>query len=390
MGKDKKFQIKTYNQIARIGLNRFSSDYKISDHTDKPDAIMLRSHDLHKESITESVLAIGRAGAGVNNIPVEELSKRGIVIFNAPGANANAVKELVIAGMLLASRNIADAIAYTSGLSSENMKDKVEAGKKKFAGSELSGKTLGVIGLGAIGYRVANSGIDLGMRVLGYDPAMTVQNAWQLRSGVRQIDKIEDLLKQCDFVTIHVPLLDVTRGMLNKKRVYGMKPGAVLLNFSRDELVDEAAVTERLSKGKLAKYVTDFPNSVTNGHKGVVALPHLGASTEEAEDNCAVMVADQLQDYLENGNVKYSVNLPETVLPKNGGLRLCMIHTNEPGVMAQISDILRDERINIADLLNKSRGSLAYTLIDIEAKEVSKSLTDKLERIPELLRLRII
>ncbi len=385
-----KFTIKTYNSIAQIGLDRFSADYSISDSAENPDAIMLRSFDLHPEPIAESVLAVGRAGAGVNNVPIEELSKRGVAVFNAPGANANAVKELVIAGMLIAGRNVADAIAYTATLSTENMKEAVEAGKKKFAGSELNGKTLGVIGLGAIGYRVANSGIDLGMHVLGYDPAMTVQNAWQLRSGVQQMDNLDKLLSACDYVTIHVPLLDVTKGMLSKDKLALMKPGAVLLNFSRDELVDEVAATAALAEGKLAKYVTDFPNLTTNGKPGVIALPHLGASTEEAEDNCAVMVADQLQDYLENGNVKYSVNLPETVLPKNGGLRLCLIHSNEPGVMAQITDILRDEQINIADLLNKSRGPLAYTLVDIEAKEVSQSLTTKLQAIPELLRLRVL
>lgn len=387
---DKKYTIKTYNQIAKIGLDRFAPSYTILDAAENPDAIMLRSYDLNKEPVADSVLAVGRAGAGVNNIPVEELSRRGIAVFNAPGANANAVKELVIAGMLIASRNVAEAIAYTAGLSTKNMKDTVEAGKKRFAGSELSGKTLGVIGLGAIGYRVANAGIDLGMKVLGYDPAMTVQNAWQLRSGVTQIDQLDTLLEGGDFVTIHVPLLDATRGMLSQDRLALMKPGAVLLNFSRDELADEAAVVAALETGKLAKYITDFPNPVTHGKAGVIALPHLGASTEEAEDNCAVMVADQLQDYLENGNVKYSVNLPETVLPKNGGIRLCLIHANEPGVMAQITDILRDEKINIADLLNKSRGSLAYTLVDIEAKKVSEIATSKLYAIPELLRLRVI
>ncbi len=385
-----RFTIKTYNSIAKIGLDRFSADYSISDSADKPDAIMLRSFDLHSEPIAESVLAVGRAGAGVNNIPVEELSKRGVAVFNAPGANANAVKELVISAMLLASRNVAEALQYTAQLSPENMKEAVEAGKKKFAGSELNGKTLGVIGLGAIGYRVANSGIELGMHVLGYDPAMTVQNAWQLRSGVQQMDSLDKLLGACDYVTIHVPLLDATKGMLSKEKLTLMKPGAVLLNFSRDELVDEVAALAALAEGKLAKYVTDFPNPTTNGQPGVIALPHLGASTEEAEDNCAVMVADQLQDYLQNGNVKYSVNLPETTLPKNGGLRLALIHANEPGVMAQITDILRDEQINIADLLNKSRGTLAYTLVDIEAKEMPSVLTTKLQSIPELFKLRVV
>ena len=386
----KKYSIKTYNQIATIGLDRFTSNYVISDTADNPDAIMLRSFDLHKEPIADSVLAVGRAGAGVNNIPIQQLSQRGVAVFNAPGANANAVKELVLAGMLLGARNISEAVAYTTNLSSENMKDNVEAGKKKFTGNELCGKTLGVIGLGAIGYRVANSGIDLGMRVLGYDPAMTVQNAWQLRSGVKQIDQLDKLLAESDYVTIHVPLLDGTRNMLSQDKLALMKPSAVLLNFSRDELVDESSVVVALDSGKLAKYITDFPNPTTNGKKGVIALPHLGASTEEAEDNCAVMVADQLQDYLENGNVKFSVNLPETILPRSGGIRLSLIHKNEPGVMAQITDILRDEKINIVDLLNKSRFDLAYTIIDIEANKVSEALTSKLQSIPELLRLRIL
>lgn len=385
-----KFTIKTYNAIAKVGLDRFSAEYDVSDSADTPHAIILRTFDMHKEPIADSVLAVARAGAGVNNIPIDDLSARGVAVFNAPGANANAVKELVIAGMLLAARNVCEAVAYTATLPTKYMKEQVEIGKKKFTGSELCGKTLGVIGLGAIGYRVANAGIDLGMKVLGYDPAMTVQNAWQLRSGVTKIDNLDELLKQCDYVTIHVPLLNVTKGMLSSDKLALMKPSAVLLNFSRDELVDESALVTLLADGKLARYITDFPNPATFGQKGVTALPHLGASTAEAEDNCAVMVVDQLQDYLENGNVKYSVNLPEVVLPKNGGLRLCLIHKNEPGVMAGITDILRDEQINIADLLNKSRGHMAYTLVDIEAKAVSDTLTTKLQAIPELLKLRII
>lgn len=385
-----KYRIRTYNSIAKIGLDRFSADYEISDKSSEPDAILLRSFNLHDELIAESVLAVGRAGAGVNNVPVESLNQRGIAIFNAPGANANSVKELVLASMLMAVRNVPAAISYTQTLKMQDIEIQVEAGKKKFVGSELSGKTLGVIGLGSIGYRVANAAVDLGMKVIGYDATMTIQNAWQLSPAVKRIENIDELFRSSNIITLHIPLLDSTKGLIDRKKIAIMKPEAVLLNFSRDEIVDEDAVLAALDDRKLGYYVTDFPNALTHNHANVIALPHLGASTSEAEDNCAVMVADQLQDYLENGNVRFSVNLPEVVLPKNGGARLALIHRNEPGVMAQISDILRDEQINIADLLNKSRGNIAYTIVDIEAQNVSEKLKSKLQSIPELLRLRIL
>ncbi|HYF96616.1 MAG TPA: 3-phosphoglycerate dehydrogenase family protein [Patescibacteria group bacterium] len=386
----KNFNVKTYNKIAQIGIDRFKPSYKVAENTKDPDAIMLRSFNLHDEPITDSVVAVGRAGAGVNNIPIGKLSEAGVVVFNAPGANANSVKELVIAGMLLAGRNLAGALEYTNMLSEKNMKEEVEAGKKKFVGRELYGKTCGVIGLGAIGYRVANAALDLGMQVVGYDPAMTIKNARQLSSSVNMVEDIDELLKSSDFVSIHVPLFDATKGMIDKKKISLLKPGSVFINFSRDELVNEKEMLKSLDSGKVEYYVTDFPNAVTRGHKKVISLPHLGASTEEAEDNCAVMIADQLQDFLENGNIQNSVNLPNVVLSRKGPIRLALIHYNEPGVVAQISNILSAENINILDLLNRSRDKLAYTVIDLPVGFVSKDLEDKLRSISEVRKLRIL
>ena len=385
-----KYKIKTYNTISQIGLDKFGKDYSVGADLTDADAIMLRSYDLHKEKLSDSVLAVGRAGAGTNNIPVDELAKQGIVVFNAPGANANSVKELVIAGMLLAARNLPDALSYVGGLSEEGMKEAVEAGKKKYAGGELRGKTLGVIGLGAIGYRVANTATDLGMKVLGYDPAMTVSNAWQLSPDVDKVEDLDVMLAQADFVTIHVPLLDATRGLLSDERLSKMKSTAVLLNFSRDELVDEKALIKLLDGGKLGQYVSDFPNKLTRGHAKIIALPHLGASTEEAEDSCAIMIADQLQDYLENGNIQHSVNFPEAKLSRKGPTRLTITHKNEAGVVAQITQILGVTGINIVELLNKSRGELAYTILDLEVEDLDESVQAALKKIPSLLKLRVI
>lgn len=384
------FKIKTYNKIADVGIKRFKGGYKVSDSENTPDAIMLRSFNLHDESIAETVVAVGRAGAGVNNIPLDKLSENGVVVFNAPGANANSVKELVIAGMLLAGRNIAAALEYTRNLSGENMKEDVEAGKKKFVGEELRGKTLGVIGLGAIGYRVANAGLDLRMKVIGYDPAMTIKNARQLSSAVDMVDDVDELLSEADYLTIHVPLLEVTKGMINSEKIALLKKDSVLLNFARDELIDEQSLLKALDKGSVKYYVTDFPNAITNGHDKVIALPHLGASTGEAEDNCAVMIADQLQDFLENGNIQNSVNLPNVVLSRKGDLRLTFVHKNEPGVVAQISNILSAKSINIVDLLNRSRDELAYTVLDLEVKDISSEVKKELEEIPAVSRLRLL
>lgn len=382
--------IKTYNKIAKVGLDRFPDHYQVGEDISEPDAIILRSFDLHKEPIPESVAAIGRAGAGVNNVPVEELSRKGVVVFNAPGGNANSVKELVLAALFLAARNIPEALSYTKNLTGENMKEQVEAGKKQFAGTELSGKTLGVIGLGAIGHKVANSGISLGMRVFGYDPAMTIQSAWQLSPAVTRVEDISQLLKECDYITIHVPLIEPTKHLINESKIASMKQGAVLINFSRDKIVDENALTKALESGKLSRYVTDFPNETVKNNAKVTALPHLGASTAEAEDNCAVMVADQIKDYLENGNIKNSVNFPNAELARSGGARLTLVHKNESGAVAQITGILAEAKVNIAELLNNHRGDLAYTIVDIDESTLDEAVIKKLESINSLLGLKII
>ncbi len=385
-----KYSIKTYNTLSPIGISRFSADYEIGSDVTAPNAVMLRSYNLHEEPIEESVVAVGRAGAGTNNIPVEALAQRGVVVFNAPGANANSVKELVFAGMLLAARNLPSALEYVKNLSSEDMQKAVEDGKKKYAGGELKGKTLGVIGLGAIGYRVANSASEFGMNVLGYDPVMTVENAWQLSPKVDKIDDLDSLLERCDFVTIHVPLIEPTRGMLNAEKLSKMKKDAVLLNFSRDELVDEKELINLLDSESIGQYVTDFPNELTYKHQKVIALPHLGASTEEAEDSCAVMIAEQLQDYLENGNIKYSVNFPEAVMPRKGEARITLAHKNESGMVAKITQILSEANINIVELLNKSRNDVAYTVIDIESKDIAQNIIADLEEIPHILKVRVV
>lgn len=384
------YSIKTYNKIADIGIKRYKPGYKVSDNEKNPDAIMLRSFNLHDETVPQSVVAVGRAGAGVNNIPIDKLSAQGVAVFNAPGANANSVKELVIAGMLIASRNIYEALEYAKSLQKQDMKESIEAGKKKFAGMELKGKTLGVIGLGAIGYRVANAGLDLGMRVIGCDPALSLKNARQLSSAVNIVENIDELLSQSDYITIHVPLLDSTKDMISKEKTALMKKGVIFLNFSRDELVDEKAFLSLLDNNQAYRYITDFPNPLTFNHPKVIALPHLGASTGEAEDNCAVMIADQLMDYIENGNIQNSVNLPNAVLSRKGNLRLTLVHKNEPGVVAQISSILSSANINIMDLLNRSRDSLAYTLADIDDKQLPKGIIKRLEDIDEVFRLRIL
>jgi D-3-phosphoglycerate dehydrogenase / 2-oxoglutarate reductase len=336
---------------------------------------------MHKLEVPKSVKAIGRAGAGTNNIPVKKMSERGVPVFNAPGANANAVKELVIAGMFIAARNLVPAWSFTQSLSGDDkaLHEAVEAGKKKFVGFELPGRTLGVIGLGAIGVKVANAAIDLGMRVLGYDPAITVQNAWQLNASVQQAVSVDDLMARCDLITVHVPLLDATRNLINPARIKLMKKGVTILNFAREGIVDEAAVKAGLDEGKVHAYVCDFPTNALYKHPRVVTLPHLGASTGEAEDNCAVMVAEQLKDFLENGNIRNSVNFPEAIMPPvAGATRLCIANANVPNMVGQITTSLAKHNLNISDLLNKSRGDIAYTLVDVEGSipgEVCKEIS---------------
>jgi D-3-phosphoglycerate dehydrogenase len=386
------FKILTLNNISVRGLERLPRDrYEVASEIGHPDAVLLRSADMHSMQLPASVLAVARAGAGTNNVPVAQLSRRGVPVFNAPGANANAVKELVISGLLLAARNICQSWAYVRSLEGDDhaIEAAVEKGKKKFVGYELPGRTLGVVGLGAIGVEVANAALGLRMKVLGYDPQITVQRAWQLSSGVEQALSLDDLFARCDAVTVHVPLNDTTRELVNQARLHLMRPGGVVLNFARAAIVDEAAILAALDRGHLATYVCDFPTRASKDHAKVVALPHLGASTGEAEENCAVMVADTLRDFLENGNVRNSVNFPEAVLPRVGDNRVAISNDNVPNMVGQISTCLADAGLNIADLLNKSRGDITYTLIDTDAP-IPADVLAKLRAIPGVLAARTL
>jgi len=388
----KVFQVLTLNKISPAGLNRLPvRRYQVGDKIAQPDAILVRSHNMLEMEIPSSVVAIARAGAGTNNVPVGKMNERGVPVFIAPGANANAVKELVIAGMLLASRNIVPALRFTAGLkgSNEAIRTLVEDGKKAFAGTELRGRTVGVIGLGAVGRLVADSAIALGMQVIGYDPNITVDAAWSLSSQVKKASSIEDLLEHSDFVTLHVPLLDETRNMIDGKRVAAMKAGAVLLNFSRDAIVDEDAVIAGLESNHLRCYVCDFPGNKLLGHDRIIALPHLGASTEEAEDNCAVMVAEQLRDYLEHGNLTNTVNFPSISMPRESAFRLAISNSNVPNMLGQISTALAQAGINIHNMMNKSRGEMAYTLVDTDSA-VPDSLIARIAAIPGVLMVRAL
>ncbi|MEQ8798699.1 MAG: phosphoglycerate dehydrogenase [Salinisphaeraceae bacterium] len=387
------YRIQTLNNISPLGLDRFPRNlYEVASELSRPDAIMVRSADMHGLDLDDTIKAIGRAGAGVNNIPVDRMSERGVPVFNAPGANANAVKELVLAGLFLAARNIVQAWDYVQKLddSEPGLKKKVEAGKKQFKGVELPGRTIGVVGLGAIGVKVANTARDLGMNVLGYDPGITVSNAWRLHAGVEQALSVDELLSRSDFVSIHVPLVDGTEGLIDAKRLRLMRQQAVLLNFSRAEIVDEAAVLEALDADKLSTYVCDFPTMASKNHPKVVSLPHLGASTDEAEDNCAVMVADQIRDYLEVGNVRNSVNFPETIMPPTDGAhRICIVNANVPNMVGQISSTLARHELNIADLINKSRNQIAYTLVDVDT-EADEAVLEEIRGIEGVLSVRYL
>ncbi len=386
------YKILTLNNISVAGLDRLPRDqYEIASEIAHPDAILVRSAKMHDMALPETVKAIGRAGAGVNNIPVERMTEQGVVVFNAPGANANAVKELVVAGMLLAARNIAQAWAFAKGLQGDDktIHEQVEKGKKNFAGFELPGRTLGVIGLGAIGVQVANAAHALGMNVVGYDPTITVQRAWQLQAGVQQAVSVDDLLSRVDFVTFHVPLTDETRNMINAARLKLMRKNAVLLNFARDGIIDDAAVCAALDEGRLYAYVCDFPTNQLKDHPRVIALPHLGASTKEAEDNCAIMVAEQVRDYLENGNVRNSVNFPEIILPRSEGHRLAVVNSNVPNMVGQISTDLAAANLNIIDMLNKSRGNVAVTLLDVD-QVPSQATLDQIAGIEGVLSVRCL
>ena len=366
----KKYHILVLNQIASVGLNRLPADhYDVAKNIAQPDAILLRSHDMHAMEVLPSVKVIGRAGAGTNNIPVDKMSARGIPVLNAPGANANAVKELVLAGLLIAARNLVPAIRYVDALdkSAPDLEAKVEDGKKQFAGSELPGKILGIIGLGAIGSLVADTAIKLGMKVIGFDPHITVDAAWRLPSNVRKADSVEDVLKQSDFVSLHIPLIDVTRGLIDGDRLALMKPEAALLNFSREGIVDEDSVLSALTRKKLRYYICDFPAQKSIGHPGVVALPHLGASTAEAEDNCAIMVVDQVREFLEQGTIANAVNFPNVEMARESPYRVAIANANVPNMLGQISTTMANAKLNIHNMINKSRGDMAYTLVDVDS-----------------------
>jgi D-3-phosphoglycerate dehydrogenase len=366
----KKLEVLVLNPIAQVGLKRLPAErFEVVKESKAPDVILVRSADMHGMTFDANLKAVGRAGAGVNNIPVPELSKMGVPVFNAPGANANAVKELVVAGMLIAARNLGPALEFVRNLDSKDsdLEKKVEAGKKTYSGVELPGHTLGVIGLGKIGSLVADAAIRLGMNVLGYDPEITVEAAWSLPSQVRKANSVDELLKASDFVTLHVPLVEKTRDLVNAKNLAQMKPGAVLLNFSRDGVVDDEAVLKALSSKKLRCYVTDFPSSELIGKPGVVALPHLGASTSEAEDNCAVMVVDQVTEYCVHGTMENAVNFPNAQMPRESPYRLAIANANVPNMLASISNAMGSRKINIHNMLNKSKGEMAYTLVDVDS-----------------------
>lgn len=386
------YSVLTLNNISSAGLERLPADqYRVGDDVEQPDAIMLRSFKMHSMELPESLMAVGRAGAGTNNIPVEKMSTLGIPVFNAPGANANAVKELVIAGMLLSTRNICQAWQYVQNLegTDEEVTKAVESGKKQYAGSELPGRTLAVVGLGAIGRLVANAALDLGMNVVGFDPGLTVDGALQLSHGVQTFDQLDQMLPHADFVSCHVPLNDHTRGLIGAEQIELMPKDSVVLNFARQGIVDDTAALAALDGGKLRYYICDFPSRQIKSHDKVIALPHLGASTKEAEDNCAVMVAEQLKDYLENGNIVNSVNFPHAVLRRTDGPRLIVINANVPNMVGQITTALADEGLNIVELLNKSRNDLAVTLVDVE-QPVSDSLVERLQQIEGVLSVRAV
>jgi len=384
-------KVLTLNAISARGLARLPEHYTVGGDIADPDGILVRSANMHEMEIPASVRAIARAGAGTNNIPVKKLSERGVPVFNAPGANANAVKELVIAGMLIAARNLVPAIRFVEGLSGtdEDMHKATEAGKKNFAGSELPGRTLGVIGLGAIGSYVAEAAIKLGMNVVGFDPAITVDAAWRLPSQVKRAENVEDVLRMADFVSLHVPLIDATRNLINAQRIGAMRPGAVLLNFAREGVVDNAAAVEALDANKLHAYICDFPANALKGHAKVVALPHLGASTEEAEENCAVMVAEQLADFLENGNILNSVNFPNVAMARESNFRIAIANANVPNMLGQISSVLAAASLNIHNMVNKSKGDMAYTLVDVDSV-VSDAVIAQLAAIAGVLGVRYL
>lgn len=390
------FKIKTYNAISVKGLNRFPREnYEVASDIGQPDAYILRSHKLHGEALPESVKAVARAGAGTNNVPVDEYTKKGVVVFNSPGANANAVKELVLAGMLLGSRGILPGMEYVSTLThmtdAEEMSKLLEKEKSNFAGFELQGKTLGIVGLGAIGSLIADAALALGMNVVGFDPALSVEAAWRLPSQVGRMENLQSLLARSDYITLHVPAIPATKNLINADTLKVTKKGATLLNFAREAIVDAHAVVESLDAGHLGKYICDFPEPILLNRKDVYAMPHIGASTEEAEENCAIMAADQLVDYLENGNIKNSVNFPAVSMDRSPaiGSRITFSNENVSGVLGHVLSVLADHKVNVVDMVNKSRGDVAYNIIDVE-QVPSAAVVDALTKVEHVIAVRVI
>ena len=385
------YNVLTLNKISETGIKNFTSDYKCSDDIKNPDAILVRSASMHETEFAPETLAVARAGAGVNNIPIEECAKKGIVVFNTPGANANAVKELVLCGLLLSSRKIVPAIEWVKATlkDDENFSKSVEKGKSAFAGPEIKGKKLGVIGLGAIGVLVANAAQALGMEVYGYDPYLSVDAAWNLSRSVKHVTNLDDIFSSCDYITLHVPLTDATRGVINTISIAKMKDNVRILNFARGELVETNDIIKALSDGKVAAYVTDFGNPALLGANGVIVLPHLGASTPESEDNCAVMAVNEIVDYLENGNITHSVNYPSVSVPRSGKTRITILHKNVPNVISNISAAVANENINIDNMVNKSRGEFAYTMLDTDT-DVSDDAIEAIKALDNIIRVRVI
>ncbi len=381
-------KVLTLNKISKVGLAHFDDSYKVASEQNDPQAILVRSASMHDFEFGASLLAIARAGAGVNNIPVDVCAEKGIVVFNTPGANANAVKELAIASLLLASRDIVDGINWARGLTGDDVPKQVEKGKSQFAGCEIKGKKLGIIGLGAIGVHVANAALSLGMKVYGYDPYLSIKSAWSLSHHVQHAS-LNDIYENCDFISVHVPLTDETKGFINRTSIALMKDGVRILNLSRGGLVDDDDLKEALDSGKVAKYVTDFPDAKTVTFKNAICIPHLGASTEESEDNCAVMAVEQIRDYLENGNIVNSVNFPAVELPRNSKVRICLIHKNVPAVLSNVSSTLASGNINIANMINKSKSDYAYTIVDCD-NDVTDECLKKLQAIDGIIRIRLL
>ncbi len=384
-------KICTLNKIAACGTDRFGAQYEIVDDIAGADGVMVRSAAMHDMAMPESLVAIARAGAGVNNIPVDACSEQGIVVFNTPGANANAVKELVLAGLFLASRKVVDGCNWAQTLIGEGdaVAKLVEKGKSAYAGPEIKGKKLGIIGLGAIGVLVANAAVSLGMEVYGYDPYLSVDAAWRLSRAVRHANALEEIYTECDYISVHVPLTPDTKGMIGTDSIATMKDGVRILNFARAGLVDSDAMIAALAAGKVASYVVDFPTEEMLGVANVVAIPHLGASTPESEDNCAVMAADELRDYLENGNITHSVNFPDVNVPRSGDTRICVLHKNIPNMLAQISSVVSADGVNIDAMTNKSRKDYAYTVLDVEGS-ITDAVADDIMKIDGVIRVRVL